>query len=529
MEIEEAVTPVYSQHVCFICKNFYTQPKILPCQHYFCCACLNKYIQTRIDAFERSCFPCPLCQEIVPAPDHKRHQMYWAQLFPSVDIDSIIKEAQHGVSKECHLCKQRYRPRKSLIDYSIWCDTCRLSLCHECEGQHRSKHEDHIYMPIIDSSKSRNKLNYRRACSIHRDEFNDYYCPTCLLSVCTKCVKKYHYHCKEIDVICEDLSDTIPVSIIDSVSSSSPSRSSYSSPFRRLSYYESRETIQPLKSEPLYCESPPCKSIKNIFSIETHLDDDIVPPMLEDLIVMTINGTTTVITTDIDNNCLKIFCNKQGEDSNSVLKLPCKAYRLTELANDHIATTMPLSAKIVVIKAQSREFEIRSTIKTKKRYCGIVGLEGHRLLVGTAWSNPVTLDILNSNGEILVSVEEDNMGRSLLAASLTYIKKAPSGDILVTDWSKETVLCMSPDLTSVIWKYQDVNHRIDHPLGFDCDPYGRIYVADLEGNSVIELSPMGEFERQIITGVDQPKSVAVDDHGKLYILLHEGTIKIVSF
>ncbi|ESO99932.1 hypothetical protein LOTGIDRAFT_158092 [Lottia gigantea] len=519
MELEEEVTLVYDQRTCCLCHKFYTRPKVLPCHHYFCEVCLCDYLKSRLDAFERSCFPCPLCQTICSAPDFKRHQTKWASCFPSVDVHHIIVEAQHGVSFDCQNCKHKYQRRQSVADNGVWCDTCRLTLCLDCERDHRRQFEDHVLLPVIDGSNARNKLNYRRACAIHHDKFNDYYCVKCRLAICSNCIELSHYRCAEIDIIREDLSDILPSETSQSTVFPSRTQSLYSSPYKHREIYET--------SSPKKTSTDQDVTLRNVVRLDTKFSTDISPCLCEDILVIETVTLVTIIVADINNNSLKAFSNKVGKDANSELKMPSKPYRIANIGNDHIATTLPLTSKILIIKVASN-LEVKATVDTEKRYCGIVGLKGNKLLVTTAWSTPVTIDIINSAGEILVSMAEDKMGHSLLSASLTYIKQLPSGEILVSDWSKETILCLTPDLKTVVWKYHDTEHRLDHPLGFDCNRQGQIFVADFDENCITELSSHGKFQRKLITGVEEPKSVAMDKRGKMYIATGDGNIKIVS-
>lgn len=64
---------------CAICSEEFKRPKALKCQHTFCEKCLTDYIiKTAYDHNEKREFLCPICREIIDAPDQTSPPSEWA-------------------------------------------------------------------------------------------------------------------------------------------------------------------------------------------------------------------------------------------------------------------------------------------------------------------------------------------------------------------------------------------------------------------------------------------------------------------
>ncbi len=58
-ELEKEIT-------CSICQENYTEPKVLPCLHYFCKHCILELVRR---AGTRKPFACPECRSLSTLPD----------------------------------------------------------------------------------------------------------------------------------------------------------------------------------------------------------------------------------------------------------------------------------------------------------------------------------------------------------------------------------------------------------------------------------------------------------------------------
>ncbi|KAL8561497.1 hypothetical protein ACOMHN_011179 [Nucella lapillus] len=122
---------------CALCLQLYTEPKILPCQHTFCCGCLQKYLDH--NRFLHWQCICPLCKktstvkEGVVAKLPNNFVIVGLLQFVGTDSDSA-QGTDHGLPTErpgpaCPLCEES-RP---CTDY---CSNCRLWLCGSCKRSH---------------------------------------------------------------------------------------------------------------------------------------------------------------------------------------------------------------------------------------------------------------------------------------------------------------------------------------------------------------------------------------------------------
>ncbi|KAI7806303.1 putative E3 ubiquitin-protein ligase TRIM33 [Triplophysa rosa] len=146
---------------CAVCKTHLkssTEPKLLPCLHTVCHACL---VKTRRD---ESTHECPLC----------------GQSFSFLEITDCIVFEDASNSKEdpkCSACEE--------TEVSGWCVQCEEALCSDCvSAHHRVKvtrdHEvKHTIPPIVGMPRKR--------CPSHSQESLRFFCLVCEELTCKDC------------------------------------------------------------------------------------------------------------------------------------------------------------------------------------------------------------------------------------------------------------------------------------------------------------------------------------------------------
>ncbi|XP_005093208.1 tripartite motif-containing protein 2 [Aplysia californica] len=129
---------------CPLCFEQFISPKVLPCQHTFCLACLRGYVVAR--AFYNS-LPCPLCKEVAEIPGNdvgnlknnfmvvnllqfvqsskKATEEEWREAEPT----SVLSMTSTDV-RECGACNEPGR-------LSSYCHMCSMWLCNICSKAHR--------------------------------------------------------------------------------------------------------------------------------------------------------------------------------------------------------------------------------------------------------------------------------------------------------------------------------------------------------------------------------------------------------
>ena len=181
---------------CMICYEAYTNPRVLPCQHTFCYGCLQQHIriqnQQHEDATRRAFLTstyikCPTCREQVLVPhngvDGFRHD------FKVARIAEIIRstESCHQVAqqRDCEVCTVSGGVEIASTNY---CSTCARYFCSACSHRHRTKavFADHKLAKLSQDPDRED------ACDVHKHEKLEYFCQSCLVSICGLCAMTDH-------------------------------------------------------------------------------------------------------------------------------------------------------------------------------------------------------------------------------------------------------------------------------------------------------------------------------------------------
>ena len=135
---------------CPICRDTYTDPKMLQCYHEFCRNCLTKPIIE--DQQGQLVLPCPVCRQVTPVPDkgvaglqaafHANQLLDIANELkndssPSTDRtegESAIFASQLSMSENC--CPEHGKA----VEY--YCESCAEEVCWSCTAKD-GKHHDH--------------------------------------------------------------------------------------------------------------------------------------------------------------------------------------------------------------------------------------------------------------------------------------------------------------------------------------------------------------------------------------------------
>ena len=126
-ELEEEFT-------CSICQEHYTEPKLLPCFHYFCEKCILWLVQAAGPAKPVS---CPECRSDVSLTDQKVNELMSVSFVTRLKTNTLA--VSQGKNKSIESFKQCEEHRELLI---IHCFDCNCLICHCCAS---STHEDHNY------------------------------------------------------------------------------------------------------------------------------------------------------------------------------------------------------------------------------------------------------------------------------------------------------------------------------------------------------------------------------------------------
>ncbi|XP_078600423.1 uncharacterized protein LOC144875360 [Branchiostoma floridae x Branchiostoma japonicum] len=120
---------------CGMCKNIFTQPKVLPCQHTFCQDCLKHH------AGGGGTFPCPECQREVSVPPQGVDSLPDNNLVASLCLHVRNQQQQPPTVQEAKGqsgIKCSFHPSEEL---RLFCKPCKVPICLECL---EDAHDGHV-------------------------------------------------------------------------------------------------------------------------------------------------------------------------------------------------------------------------------------------------------------------------------------------------------------------------------------------------------------------------------------------------
>ena len=180
-ELEKEIT-------CAVCLEHYTDPKILPCCHYYCKQCVLRLVQKQ--GADKP-FPCPECRMDITLPKGS------VDLFPPAFFINRIKEVHTNFSKvhgqveaACEMCSLGEKAE-------AFCRQCAQFVCAECVKSHRrmkvfSSHAISTLDELKEGKAGEIAIQEPlKVCEQH-DEPMKIYCFDCDSFICRDCIIKDH-------------------------------------------------------------------------------------------------------------------------------------------------------------------------------------------------------------------------------------------------------------------------------------------------------------------------------------------------
>ena len=180
-ELEKEVT-------CAICHEHYTDPKILPCLHYYCRQCIHTLaLRTGIDRP----FPCPECRTDTALPqggvDHLKPAFFVNRM---KSIHSNLSKVHGKVEAMCESC--------SGDKAEAFCRQCEQFICVDCIRSHQKMKAFANHKTVsLDELKQGGAKDIvvpeasLKMCKKH-DEQMKIYCFDCNCLICRDCIIKDH-------------------------------------------------------------------------------------------------------------------------------------------------------------------------------------------------------------------------------------------------------------------------------------------------------------------------------------------------
>ena len=183
-----ALKKLEKQLTCAVCHDLYTNPKILPCLHFFCQQCLEGLpLHPQGDKYFIS---CPTCQHHTQLP-----QPIGAADFPTAFQINNLKEVYDLMTKvsghqqvTCDNC--------TTTNATGYCKECAKFLYQECINNHQkfTAIADHKMTSLNDLVTSASKLlpeKQKIKCSTHNKPL-EIFCGTCEELTCHDCTVRIH-------------------------------------------------------------------------------------------------------------------------------------------------------------------------------------------------------------------------------------------------------------------------------------------------------------------------------------------------
>ena len=189
-EAEKSLKELEKEITCSICQEHYTQPKVLPCLHYYCKQCILK-LSLIIGKDKPFC--CPECRKEAILPGGIEDNLQTA--FFVNRFKALYDQQERALSKEevkCEMCST------SRVKARAFCRECGMFVCGDCIKSHQRMKvfDGHKILSLDEVKKARAKdvLTQNppaKKCQLH-DELLKIFCFDCNRLICLECAVKDH-------------------------------------------------------------------------------------------------------------------------------------------------------------------------------------------------------------------------------------------------------------------------------------------------------------------------------------------------
>ena len=176
--------------ICAVCQEHYTEPKILPCLHYYCKKCVHALV---LRTGSKTPFSCPECREETTLPKGGVDQLKTAFFVNRFKSNFSVLQRVHGkVEVMCEECT------KSGDKAEAFCRQCAVFICRECARQHKrmKSFSSHEVVSLEDLKQGRarevaTKEPPTKKCDVHEEPLI-IFCSDCNSLICRDCTVKTH-------------------------------------------------------------------------------------------------------------------------------------------------------------------------------------------------------------------------------------------------------------------------------------------------------------------------------------------------
>ena len=175
---------------CPVCQEHYTEPKVLPCLHYYCKQCILKLA---LRTGTNKPFSCPECRKETTLPEGGVEELKTAFFVHRLKSMYFTVERVHGnMEVKCEGCTD------SVDKAEAFCRQCAMFICKECMKSHKRMKlfASHEVDSLEDLKQGRArqiavKEPPTKKCHIHEEPLI-VYCFDCDTLICHHCTAKVH-------------------------------------------------------------------------------------------------------------------------------------------------------------------------------------------------------------------------------------------------------------------------------------------------------------------------------------------------
>ena len=188
-DVKKGVQDLEKEITCAICHEHYTEPKVLPCCHYYCKQCIHHLaLRTGMD----KPFPCPECRKDTTLPEASVDNLPTAFFLNRMkEVHSKLELAHGKVEAKCEMCLEDKA--------EAFCRQCTKFICADCVKSHKKMKKvfpGHKVSTLEELRKGGAKEILiqepcHEACKVH-DQPKNIFCYDCDTLICRDCTIKDH-------------------------------------------------------------------------------------------------------------------------------------------------------------------------------------------------------------------------------------------------------------------------------------------------------------------------------------------------
>ena len=178
---------ITKQLECAICREDYRAPRVLPCLHVFCEACIERLLV----GAQRDKLTCPNCRKSAPLPEGGVSGLPFAFYIQHLlEVREVLEKVRNPEKAQCDKCGEG--------EVRGFCRDCGHFICQLCRDVHSRWREfqSHSVSGLDQVSETSVKmLSLRKVpvfCPRHTSEPVKIYCETCDELMCYDCAIKTH-------------------------------------------------------------------------------------------------------------------------------------------------------------------------------------------------------------------------------------------------------------------------------------------------------------------------------------------------